>query len=74
MNQRKAKQLRKEALKQAVEQGLPYIEYKFKNFRKVAVKLDGTPVPYSVYTCFLGESQRKIYQQLKSELKKGVNK
>ncbi len=69
MNQRKAKALRKQALKQAVENNLPYVNYEFKQYRKMFQKLDGTVVPYMVYTCFLGESQKKIYKELKKESK-----
>ena len=72
MNNRKAKALRREALKQAVEQGLPYIEYGFKQYRKVFTKLTGEIVPYVVYTAYLEDSQKKLYKQLKREFKQSV--
>ena len=69
MNSKKAKQFRREALKQAVEQGLPYLEYGFKTYRKVFTKLTGEIVPYSVYTAYMEDCQKKIYKQLKKEYK-----
>ena len=69
MNSKKAKQFRREALKQAVEQGLPYLEYGFKTYRKVFTKLTGEIVPYSVYTAYMEDSQRKLYKQLKKQFK-----
>lgn len=67
MRNKVAKKLRKEALIQAVEQGLPYIQYGFKQYRKAFTKLTGEVVPYTVYTCYLEDSQRKVYQSLKKE-------
>ena len=61
MNQKNAKRLRKEALKQAVEQGLPYVQYGFKQYRKVFTKLTGEIVPYVVYSAYLEDSQRKLF-------------
>ena len=72
MNARKAKALRREALKQAVEQGLPYIEYGFRQYRKMFTKLTGEIVPYVVYTAYLEDSQKKLYKQLKKEFKQSV--
>ena len=72
MNAKQSKRLRKEALKQAVEQGLPYVQYGFKQYRKVFTKLTGEIVPYSVYTCYLEDSQRKLYKQLKKEFKQNA--
>ena len=72
MNAKQSKKLRKEALKQAVEQGLPYIEYGFKQYRKVFTKLTGEIVPYVVYTMYLEDSQKKLYKQLKREFKQSV--
>ena len=69
MNAKIAKKLRKEALTKAVEQGLPYIQYGFKTYRKAFTKLTGEVVPYSVYTAYLEDSQRKIYKTLKKECK-----
>lgn len=69
MNSKKAKQIRREALTQAVEQGLPYLEYGFKQYRKVFTKLTGEIVPYQVYTCYMEDCQKKIYKQLKKEYK-----
>ena len=69
MNQKNAKRIRKEALKQAVEQGLPYVQYGFTQYRKVFTKLTGEIVPYVVYTCYLEDSQRKLYKQLKKQFK-----
>lgn len=65
MNQKQAKKFRREALKQAVEQGLPYVQYGFKNYRKAFTKLTGEVVPYVVYTAYLEDCQRKLYKQLK---------
>ena len=72
MNGKNAKKFRREALKQAVEQGLPYIEYGFKQYRKVFTKLTGEVVPYVVYTAYLEDSQKKLYKQLKKEFKQSV--
>ena len=72
MNAKQSKKLRREALKQAVEQGLPYIEYGFKQYRKIFTKLTGEIVPYMVYTAYLEDSQRKLYKQLKKEFKQSV--
>ena len=69
MNSKKAKQFRREALKQAVEQGLPYVQYGFKRYRKVFTKLTGEIVPYSVYTAYMEDCQKKIYKSLKKEYK-----
>ena len=72
MNGKNAKRLRKEALKQAVEQGLPYIEYGFRQYRKMFTKLTGEIVPYVVYTMYLEDSQKKLYKQLKREFKQNA--
>lgn len=69
MNAKQSKRLRKEALKQAVEQGLPYVQYGFKQYRKVFTKLTGEVVPFVVYTAYLEDSQRKLYKQLKKDYK-----
>ena len=70
MNARKAKALRRHALTQAVEQGFPYVQYGFKQYRKVFTKLTGETVPYVVYTAYLEDSQRKIYKSAKKLYKK----
>lgn len=67
MSQKKFKALRKEALQIAVEQGLPYVDYSFKQYKKVYVDLLGKPQVYTVSTVSLGECQKKIYKQLKKE-------
>lgn len=72
MNQKNAKRLRKEALTQAVEQGLPYVQYGFTQYRKVFTKLTGEVVPYVVYTSYLEDSQRKLYKALKKEFKQNA--
>ena len=72
MNAKIAKKLRKEALTQAVEQGLPYVQYGFKQYRKAFTKLTGEIVPYVVYTMYLEDSQKKLYKQLKREFKQSV--
>lgn len=72
MNAKQSKKLRREALKQAVEQGLPYISYGFRQYRKAFTKLTGEIVPYVVYTCYLEDSQRKLYHQLKKEFKQNA--
>ena len=72
MNGKNAKRLRKEALSQAVEQGLPYIEYGFRQYRKMFTKLTGEIVPYVVYTMYLEDSQKKLYKQLKREFKQNA--
>ena len=71
MNARKAKALRREALKQAAEQGLPYTQYGFKQFKKAYVKITGELGAYVVYTAFLKDCQRKILKSLKKEFKAG---
>lgn len=67
MNQKKLKKIRKQALVQAVEQGLPYKDYDIKQYRKVQVALDGKVIPYVVYTATLVNCQRAIYKQLKKD-------
>lgn len=69
MNAKIANKLRRDALYKAVEQGLPYIQYGFKQYRKAFTKLTGEIVPYVVYTAYLEDSQRKIYKTLKKECK-----
>lgn len=69
MNAKKSKRLRRQALTQAVEQGLPYVQYGFKRYRKVFTKLTGEIVPYSVYSAYMEDCQRKIYKTLKKEYK-----
>ena len=72
MNAKIAKKLRKEAFTQAVEQGLPYVQYGFKQYRKAFTKLTGEIVPFSVYTAYLEDSQRKLYKALKKEFKQNA--
>lgn len=72
MNAKQSKRLRKEALRQAVEQGLPYIQYGFKQYRKAFTKLTGEIVPYVVYSAYLEDCQRKVYQSLKKEFKQNA--
>ena len=69
MNAKRAKLIRQQALTQAVEQGLPYVQYGFTQYRKVFTKLTGEVVPHVVYTAYLEDSQRKLYKQLKKEYK-----
>ena len=71
MNSKKAKQLRREALKQAVASGLPYTAYGFKQFKKAYTKITGELGAHMVYTAYLEDSQRKLYKQLKKEFKAG---
>ena len=71
MNQKNAKRLRKEALKQAVESGLPYTAYGFKQFKKAYTKITGELGAHMVYTCYLEDSQKKLYKQLKKQFKEG---
>ena len=71
MRNKMAKRLRKEALKQAVEQGLPYTDYGFTQYRKMFQSLDGKLHQYVVYNAFLKACQRKIYKTLKKEFKAG---
>lgn len=72
MNAKKAKLARRQALTQAVEQGLPYVKYGFKQYRKAFTKLTGEIVPYVVYTAYLEDSQRKLYKALKKEFKQNA--
>jgi len=72
MNAKQSKRLRRQALIQAVEQGLPYVQYGFKQYRKAFTKLTGEVVPYSVYTAYLEDSQRKLYKRLKKEFKQNA--
>ena len=72
MNAKQSKRLRQRALAQAVEQGLPYVAYAFKSYRKAFTKLTGEIVPYVVYTAYLEDSQRKLYKQLKKEFKQNA--
>ena len=69
MNAKQSKRLRRHALTQAVEQGVPYVQYGFKQYRKVFTKLTGEVVPFVVYTAYLEDSQRKLYKQLKKQFK-----
>lgn len=71
MNAKKAKLARRQALTQAVEQDLPYVQYGFKQYRKAFTKLTGEIVPYVVYTAYLEDSQRKLYKKLKKQFKEG---
>ena len=71
MNAKKAKQLRKQSLKQAVASGLPYTDYGFTQYRKVFQSLDGKLHQYVVYNAFLKDCQRKILKSLKKEFKAG---
>ena len=72
MNAKNAKKLRREALKQAVEQNLPYTDYGFTQYRKVFQSLDGKLHQYVVYNAFLKDCQRKIYKSLKKEFKQNA--
>ena len=72
MNNRKAKALRRQALTQAVESGLPYTQYGFKQFKKAYTKITGELGVYVVYTCYLEDSQKKLYRQLKREFKRNA--
>lgn len=66
MNAKQSKKLRKEAKQIAQSNGLPYEEYAVKTYKKMATKLDGSPVVYQVYTAFLtNDCEKKIYKQLK---------
>lgn len=66
MRNKVAKKLRKEAKQIAQSNGLPYEEYAVKTYKKIATKLDGSPVVYQVYTAFLtNDCEKKIYKQLK---------
>lgn len=69
MNAKQSKRLRLIALTQAVEQGLPCVQYGFTQHRKAMKSLTGEIVPYSVYTAYLEDSQRKLYKALKKEFK-----
>ena len=71
MNAKQSKRLRRIALTQAVEQDIPYIRYDFKPYRKAFTKLTGEIVPYTVYTAYLEDCQRKIYKQMKKLFKEG---
>ena len=63
MRNKVAKKLRKEAKQIAQTNGLPYEEYAVKTYKKIATKLDGSPV---VYTAFLtNDCEKKVYKQLK---------
>lgn len=72
MNGKLAKKLRREALSIAVESNLPYVDYDFKQYNKVYTTIDGKLKGYKVYTAFMKDCQRKVYQQLKKEFKEGV--
>lgn len=66
MRNKVAKKLRKEAKQIAQTNGLPYEEYAVKTYKKIATKLDGSPVVYQVYTAFLtNDCEKKVYKQLK---------
>ena len=71
MNAKRVKALRKEALIQAVEQNLPYVDYDFKVYKKVYQSMDGKYHPYQVYTCTMKDCERKILKTLKKEFKAG---
>lgn len=66
MRNKIAKKLRQEAKQIAQANGFPYEEYSVKTYKKMATKLDGSPVVYQVYTAFLtNDCEKKIYKQLK---------
>lgn len=68
MRNKIAKKLRQEAKQIAQASGFPYEEYSVKTYKKMATKLDGSPVVHQVYTAFLiNDCQKKIYKQLKKE-------
>lgn len=69
MNSKKAKQLRKEALEIAVKNNLKYVDYGFDTYKKVYQSLDGKYHPYTVYTAYLKDCQRRVYKTLKKEFK-----
>jgi len=71
MNGKNAKRLRKEALTQAVESGIPYTQYAFKQYRKPFTKITGELGFYQVYTAYLEDCQKKLYKQLKKQFKEG---
>ena len=65
MNAKQSKRLRKEALKQAVEQGIPYVQYGFYKYKKFYTQLNGDIGTYFVYTVYLRDCQKKLYKGLK---------
>lgn len=66
MRNKIAKKLRKEAKQITQANGFPYEEYAVKTYKKIATKLDGSPVVFQVYTAFLtNDCEKKIYKQLK---------
>lgn len=65
MNAKLAKKIRKQALEIAVRNNLEYVDYGFDTYKKVAYGLDGKAYPYTVYTAYLKECQRRVYKQLK---------
>ena len=69
MRNKVAKKLRKEAKQIAQSNGLPYVQYGFKQYRHLFTKLTGEVVPHVVYTAYLEDCQRKIYKTLKKEYK-----
>ena len=72
MNGKQARKLRQQALTQAVEAGLPYTQYGFKQFKKAYTKITGELGFYQVYTAYLEDCQKKLYKQLKREFKQSV--
>lgn len=64
----KAKQLRKNALNICVAGDIDLeTHYDFKHYDKFAMKPDGTPIRYSVYTATMKQCLRSVYQQMKKE-------
>lgn len=72
MNAKRVKALRKQALQIAVEQGLPFVDYDFKTYKKVYQSMDGKYHPYQVYTISMKSCQRSLYKELKKNFKRGV--
>tara|TARA_Y100000114_G_C11764120_1_gene332333 strand:+ start:29072 stop:29290 length:219 start_codon:yes stop_codon:yes gene_type:complete len=72
LNAKKCKELRKAALVLAVQDNLPYVDYEFKTYQKQWMDLTGRAFSYVVYTAKLKDSQRKIYQDMKTEFKQSA--
>lgn len=72
MRNKIAKQIRRQALVQAVSDGLPYLDYTFKWFNKFYTDpLTGMLKGYKVCTVSMEACQKKVYKQMKKQFKEG---
>lgn len=69
MNQKKAKQLRKQAEQVAAQDNLEPLLYTHKSYRKFTTDITGKVIQYVVYTLSMEDCERKVYKASKKEFK-----